>query len=200
MRHRLRARRQSPGAPPRRGREDGKHFRRRGCNRRSLASRPHRAASAEPSFYVLLEVRPRPDLDRLPPALENPRRLQAEEFVGAILDQQHRSLAKADDGSSVLFMKLVEANLARLALVRGARIGIEIMTVQLKRNQPEGVERSSFDDGHVVCCANSRRGNYASGARSDVRQTGAHSLTNRVEQIAIVELFQQAKRVPAANE
>ena len=43
----------------------------------------------------------------------------------------------AEDGGGVLFVELAEALLARLALVRGAGVGIEVVAVDLKRHETE---------------------------------------------------------------
>src|SRR5213596_3389400 len=74
------------------------------------------------------------------------------------------------------------------------------MAIELKWNQAEGIERGHFHDRHVVGGADGGGGDHASGARSHVGQALLDAAANDVEEVTVVEFFQEPEGVAAADE
>jgi hypothetical protein len=105
----------------------------------ALATDITRTASSRVSCRDdLLEECARRDLQGVLPAAKDPRRGGAPETDGIPLDPQHRPLAQADDRRPVLLVELADPFCARLSYVRGGRVRIEVVHVDLERNEPQG--------------------------------------------------------------
>jgi hypothetical protein len=116
------------------------------------------------------------------------------------LDAQHRSLAQAHDDEVVLLVELADPRLARLAHVRRAGDGIQVVRVDLERNQPERLERERLDDRHVVRGHDRRAGEVRARARAGVGHALFHAATDRQQRIQVVEHVEQAEGVAAPAE
>src|SRR5690606_22441594 len=81
------------------------------------------------------------------------------------------SLSHAEHRSGVLLEELQESQLAGLALVGRGGIGIEVVRVDLERDQLEGPERRGLDDRHVVGGAQRRRRHVGPGGGAEVGGT-----------------------------
>src|SRR5207253_2996515 len=89
--------------------------------------------------------------------------------------------------------------LASLALVRRVSIGVEVVAVELKRQERECVERWHFHDRHVVGGSDGGGCDHASGARAHVGQSVADAPADGVEKLAIIEFFEEAERIAASH-
>jgi hypothetical protein len=72
--------------------------------------------------------------------------------------------SQAQDRDVVFLQELPDAFRACLALVRAARIGVEVVRVELEGDQPERGQRAWLDDRHVVGGAGGRAGQVGAGA------------------------------------
>src|SRR5581483_4243648 len=126
--------------------------RRRRYIRRDRAARPRprdRAAMfLSPSYTRPLsagrkkavEIRPRLDFDGAHAPAEDSRRPDPFQDDGIAFDAQHRAFAQADDRGVILFQKLVDSFLLRLAHMRRIGIGVLIMRADLKGDEGQRVE------------------------------------------------------------
>src|SRR3954447_16522045 len=124
----------------------------------------------------------------------------AEERGHAVLDLQHRAFTKSDHRTFVLLEVLANPFLARFAAMGRMRIDVEVVRIDLEVDEAEGGKRRRLDDRHVVRGLHRRCGDHRPRARSEVGETGANALADRVEEIAIVERLEQTERIAAADE
>ncbi len=97
-------------------------------------------------------------------------------------------------------MELRDALGPGLAHVSRTGIGIEVVRIDLKGHQTEGIETARLDDRHVVGGANRRTCEVDAGRGPEVGHPGERPFPERREELGLLQGLEQAKGVAAADE
>ena len=138
---------------------------------------------------------------RLLGAAEESRARDPAEGETVVAVAQPGPFAHPEHRDVVLFEELADALLARLAHVRRGRVGIDVVRVDLERDQVERAERCGLDDRHVVRRAERRAGHVGAGARPEVAQlAGPDAPPDWLQERVALERVEQAEAVAAPDE
>jgi hypothetical protein len=129
-----------------------------------------------------------------------PRDARAAQPAERALDADPAALAQTDDDAVVLLEELREALLARLAHVRRARIGVEVVRVDLERHQPERVELGGSTIGMSLVVRIVGQATLIPAEAPSVRHAAPRPARERREQAALLHRGEQAEGVAAADE
>src|SRR6185437_6201132 len=115
-------------------------------------------------------------------------------------DAQPGALPQAQDRYVVLLEELLDPLLPGLALVRAPLVGIQVVRVQLERDQAERRQRGHLHDRHVVGGSDGRAGHVRARAGPQVGHAAADRVLDVVQHVQPAQGPQQAERVAAADE
>ena len=131
---------------------------------------------------------------------EDPHRAIACELAPIAFDAQQAPFAKSGDiHPGIGGDELLDALLARLAGV-AVGMGVEVVGVDLERQEARRGKRRGFDDGHVVGGADRGAGDVAARAPTHVRRSElAHCHAHGFDETLFVHLFEEREGVAAAD-
>lgn len=111
------------------------------------------------------------------------------------------TFADADDRGLVLFMEFLDALLTRLAHVLGRGVGIDVVRIDLERNQAECVEAGRVDDRHVVRRPDRRPGHVRAGAGAQVRhRASVDPFSDDAQYAVVVHHLEESEGVATPDE
>ncbi len=119
---------------------------------------------------------------------------------GGAVDPQPRALVQRENRTVVLLEELLDPLLPGLSHERRVRVGVDVVQVDLERQQVQRVEARRLADRHVVGRAYRRTGDGGPGRCTHVtRCTLAHVFAQTVDDFEAVEGVEQTERVTATH-